>query len=143
MTQNPKDERESLYRLAQAMADDLLNASEEELIAEIIEDGRNPTEEAEAMRALIEKAARQNGKARLWAAKDAVATLHSGRRPAATNLGVVEARRKLASLLASEAARGLSMAARKETDMSDSDIFGMLADFEELGVLPGPKGSNS
>jgi hypothetical protein len=139
MTGNHKDNREALDRLMFAMVDDLLNASEDELIAEILEEGRNPTEEADAARMVIELAARQSGKARLMVAKDALAAAKSTRAQTVVRLDVAEARRRLAAILQQNAGNGVSLAARNESELSDSDVFGMLADFDELGVLPGTK----
>ena len=134
MTRNRKDDREALARLAAMLADDLLDSSDEEFVAELLEEGRNPTQEAEAMRAMIERAARGWGKARLAAAKAQIAVARPGASQKQAPPDTRDARRKLAALLAQDSARGLSMAARNESEMSDDDVFGMLADLEELGI---------
>ena len=43
MTGNQKKERNALDRLADALVDDILNASDEEVLAEAEEDGIDPT----------------------------------------------------------------------------------------------------
>ena len=137
MTGNPKDDRESLDRLAAAMIDDILEASDEDLIAEILEEGSNPTAEAEAMRGVIERAARECGKSLLREAKAAIAAAKDPEPKKVFSLDAAAARRKLAAILTRDPlARGLSMAARKESELSDSDVFGMLADIEEVEALP-------
>ncbi len=143
MTENRKDDREALDRLTAAMVDDLLQASDDELIAEILEEGRNPTEEAEAMRALIEQAARECGKVQLEIARALIASSRGSDPQKVVRLKVADARRKLASLLAQDSARGVLMAARAESELSDSDVFGMLADLEELGIRSEAEGSDS
>lgn len=128
MTDDPKDDREALERLTAAMVEDLLKASEEELTAEILDEGRNPSQEAEAMAAIIERAARRCGKLRLEAARDALKSAGKSK-PQASTADMGEARRRLAAILA---AGGVSMAARNESELSDNDVLGMLADIEEL-----------
>jgi hypothetical protein len=136
MTRNRKDHRQALVRLSVTLAEDVLNASDEEFIAELLKEGRNPTDEAQAMRGLIERAARDCGKARLAAAKAAISAERQGPPPGKAASDPKAARRQLASLLARNSIRSLSMAARNESEMSDADVIGMLADLEELGIVP-------
>ncbi|MGJ4973420.1 hypothetical protein ACQR1N_30885 [Bradyrhizobium sp. HKCCYLRH1073] len=128
MTDDPKDDREALERLTAAMVEDLLKASEEELTAEILDEGRNPSQEAEAMASFIERAARRCGKLRLQTARDALKSAGKSK-PQASTADMGESRRRLAAILA---AGGVSMAARNESELSDNDVLGMLADIEEL-----------
>jgi hypothetical protein len=144
MTRNRKDYREALARLSVTLAEDVIKASDEEFVAELLEEGRNPTDEANAMRALIERAAHDCGKARLAAAKAAISSERQGPSPRRVSTDPRVARRQLASLLAQNSTRSLSMAARNETEMSDADVIGMMADLEELGIVPdGNEGSDS
>jgi hypothetical protein len=136
MIRNSKDHREALARLSVTLAEDVLNASDEEFVAELLEDGRNPTDEAKVMRGLIERAARDCGKSRLAAAKAAISAERQGPPPGKSPSDPKVARHQLASLLARNSTRSLSMAARNESEMSDADVVGMLADFEELGIVP-------
>lgn len=134
MTANRKDDREAIDRLMSAMVDDLLNMPEEELIAEALSEGHNPTEEAEAMRAVIEQAARACGQSRLKAAKDAVAAARARQNQNVVRLDASAARQRLAAILAQNVDSGVSLAARNQSQLSDADVFGMLADLEELGI---------
>jgi hypothetical protein len=143
MTANCKDDREALDRLMSVLVDDMLNAPEEELIAEILAEGRNPTEEAEAVRVAIEEAARRCGRSRLKAAKDALAVVWATPNQNVVRLDAVAARQRLAAILKQKVDSGVSLAARNQTQLSDSDVLGMLADLDALGVAPETSDSES
>lgn len=137
MTGKPKDAREALRRLADALAEDVLNAPDEQVLEDAAEIYGNADRLAADMLRLFEQTASEQGKARLAAARAAIATEH--RRPARTvRLDPAAARRRLHQLIAAdpETARKLTMTARKGEGLSDDDVYGMLEDFEELGVSP-------
>src|SRR5271167_2089769 len=99
MTSPADKDEDALARLSQALAQDILAASDESILAEVKDDGGDPAAIAAAARALFEQAAVASNKALLSAAKAAVA---ADRRP---SVGVVQldaaaARRRLAHLLA-------------------------------------------
>ena len=86
---------------------------------------------------LFEETASEQGKARLAAARAAITA--GRRRPAQRKrLDPAGARRRLQQAIAAdpETAKKLTLAARKGEGLSDEDVYGMLEDFEELGVLP-------
>ena len=130
--------RAALGRLADALVEDILNASDEEMLAEARHDHADPDAVVTAMRVQFEKAVLAAGKARLDAARAAVA----GLRPAGavTRLAPAEARQRLERAMTQdpETARKLTLAARKGEGLSDSDVTGMLEDLAELGLIPGP-----
>lgn len=130
--------RAALGRLADALVEDILNASDEEMLAEARHDHADPDAVVAAMRVQFEKAVLAAGKARLDAARAAVA----GLRPAGavTRLDPAEARQRLERAMTQdpETARKLTLAARKGEGLSDSDVTGMLEDLAELGLIPGP-----
>ena len=141
MTGTRKDVREELQRLMSAIADDLTHASEQEISEDIVADGRNPTDEAEAVKKLIEEAAKQCGKDRLAAAKDAVkASKNENRSSNVSKLEASVARRQLTAVVKQ---RGISLAARNESQLSDDDVRSTLDDLEELGILPDGKGADN
>ena len=133
MTGKDKKERRALDRLADAFVDDILEASDEEILAEFTESHGDPAKNAAEMRALFEKAVLVINKRRLKAAQAAVTAnarpAHSG--PA---IDINEARQRLRRILAGAVDPRLTLAARKESELSDSDVLGMLDDLRELGI---------
>ena len=133
-----KSDRTALARLANAFVEDVLNASDEDIMAEAREDHLDPATAAAHARALFEKAAATAGKGRLAAARSA---LSQGRRPATvTRLDAAESRRRLQQALTRDPdlARRLTLAARKDQGqgLSDNDVRGLLEDLTELGIMP-------
>jgi hypothetical protein len=143
MTDN-KD-HEGLERLRDVLVEDILAASDDSILAETKQDGGDPEAVAASMRALFEKTVAASGKARMSAAKAAVAAdrRHSA---AVIPLNPAAARRLLERVLAHdpETASKLTMAARKgkSGELSDDEVRGLLEDFQELGALPPPDEAN-
>jgi hypothetical protein len=139
MTGNPNDARDALRRLADALAEDTLKAPDDEVLRDASEIYGDTDKLAADMLRLFEETASEQGKARLAAARAAITA--SRRRPAQqSRLHPAEARRRLQRAIAAdpETAKKLTMAARKGEGLSDEDVYCMLEDFEELGVIPPP-----
>jgi len=144
MTGNPNDAREALRRLADALAEDTLNAPDEEVLQDAAEIYGDTDKLAADMLRLFEQTASEQGKARLAAARAAIAA--SRRHPSGqARLDPSEMRRRLQQAVAAdpETARKLTVAARKGEGLSDEDVYGMLEDFEELGVIPSSDAQDS
>jgi hypothetical protein len=141
MTGPGNSDREALDRLADALIEDILAASDEAILAEVKEDGEDPEAVAATTRALFEKIVAAKGKARMAAAKAAVAADRT-RSAAVIPLNPAEARRLLDRALARdpETANKLTIAARKGKggELSDDEVRSLLEDFQELGALPPP-----
>lgn len=137
MTDSADKELNELARLKKALIDDILDASDESIIAEARQDGHDPAALAVATRALFEKAALASNKAALAAARAAVAA-DRGRTANVMRLDPAAARQRLARLVAQQPEAAMTMAARKSkpSDLSDEEVFGLLEDFEELGISP-------
>jgi len=137
MTGKPTSDREALRRLADALADDVLNTSDQEVLAEAAEEYGDTKQLAANMRALFERTCAAAGKAKLAAAR---AALNGDRRraPSRRRLDPSAARRLLQQVLTAhpETAQKLTYAARRGEGLSDEDVFSMLDDLEELGVIP-------
>jgi hypothetical protein len=107
------------------------------VLAEAAEEYGDTKQLAVNMRNLFERTCAEAGKARLAAARAAV---DAGRRrvPSRRRLGASAARRLLDRVLTAhpETASKLTYAARKGEGLSDEDVFSMLEDLEELGVIP-------
>lgn len=134
MTGNNKKERAALDRLADAFVNDILTTSDEDILAEFRESHGDPARHAAEMRDLFEKSIIAANKRRLTAAKAGAA---AARAPVAALADIADARRRLRAVLdAPDLPTGLTLAARKENELSDSDIAGMLDDLRELGIVP-------
>jgi hypothetical protein len=137
-----KDEkaREALRRLDEAFVEDILETSDQEILAEFQKHHGNPAQYAVTMRARFEKTVLSANKGRLKAARTALDAAASSARQAANVIDIAEARRKLRDIVSSGVAAGkLTMAARNENELSDADVFTMIADLRELGLWPEDK----
>lgn len=144
MTGKPKTERSALDRLADALVEDILSASDKDILAELRETGSDPERHAADMRARFEKSLIAANKRRLAAARAGVAASHlpAGMPVPAIDIGVARARLR-AALNVPGVGQKLTLAARKESELSDADILSMLDDLRELGVLPEDGGNGS
>lgn len=138
MTGKGKKERVALDRLADVLVDDILSASDEDILAEFREACGDPNQNAAEMRALFEKSVLASNKKRLVAAKAAAAAnRRSSTTSAATPIDMAAARARLRAVVDTPGLpQKVTLAARKENELSDADILGMLEDLRELGVLP-------
>ncbi len=138
MTRKGDKERIALSRLANALSDDILNASDEDILADFTEAGEDPDQNATEMKALFERTVLLANKKRLSAAKAGAASVREVfLRPVAVSVDVQAARARLRKMLdAPTGTQRVTLAARKESEMSDADVLGMLEDLVELGVLP-------
>ena len=130
----PEDkDREGLERLDKELIEDILAASDDEILAEARDDGADPEAVASAMRALFEDTVAATRKVRLAAAKAAVA---ADRMRPGTDLpsDPTEARRLLERVLAHHG--DLTTAARKGRGgtLSDEEVYGLLQDFRDVGI---------
>jgi DNA-binding TFAR19-related protein (PDSD5 family) len=137
MTEPTKSNREALTRLADDLADDILNTSDADILAEIRESNDDPKKIAAATRSLFDQASTSVAKNRMIAARRAMAANQRSPSPV-VRLDSNEARRRLNNVLLAhpEAAEKLTLAARKGEGLSDNDVQGMLEDLEALGVIP-------
>src|SRR5579862_4701310 len=114
MTGKPNDARDALRRLADALAEDILGAPDDEVLRDAFEIYGDTDKLAADMLRLFEKTASEQGKARLAAARPAITGAR--RRPAQQRrLDPADARRRLQQAIAAdpETAKKLTMAARK------------------------------
>jgi hypothetical protein len=140
-----KKERAALDRLADLFVDDVLSASDEDVLAEFEEMHGDPDQNAAEMRALFEKSLLRSNKKRLVAAKAAAAENRSPSSVSTTApIDMQAARARLRAIVdAPGLPQKITLAARKESELSDLDILGMLEDLEELGILPPDDSRNS
>jgi hypothetical protein len=138
MTGKGKKERAALDRLADVLVDDILNASDEDVLTEFKETHGDPDYNAAEMRALFERSVLASNKKRLAAARiGAAAKRHPPTGFAATPIDMQAARARLRAIMDTPGLpQKVTLAARKENELSDADILGMLEDLRELGILP-------
>lgn len=135
MTDTDKKGQKALGRLADVLIEDVLAASDEEILAEFVETHGDPAKNAAEMRALFEKSALKANKSRLHAAKAGLVASRAPK-PAANVVSIANVRERLRLALAScPPGIKLTLAARNENELSDADVLGMLQDLEELGVI--------
>jgi hypothetical protein len=134
MTSDKRNKRIALDRLADALVEDILRTSDEEILAEFQESEGDPDRHAIEMRNLFERSIIAANKHRLAAAKvGAAASRTIGTK--VTNIG--DARARLRAVLdAPNLPPQFTLAARKENELSDFDIASMLDDLRELGIIP-------
>jgi hypothetical protein len=130
-----KKRRDALAHLANILIEDVLAASDQEMLAEFAEENGDAKQNAEEMRALFEKSVLRTNKQRMRDARAGLAARRSEvRESKVVSLENVRGRFKRA-LAACPADIKLTLAARNENELSDSDILGMLQDLEELGIV--------
>jgi hypothetical protein len=132
MTPDDND-RKALEHLNEALVQDILETSDDDILAEAKEDGADPEAIAAASRALFEASVAAGKKARLAAAKVAAAA-DRGQRVPSVPIDPTEARRLLERVLARQ--DGLTAAARKARGgaLSDDEVYGLLQDFRDVGI---------
>jgi hypothetical protein len=134
-----KKERAALGRLTEFLVDDILKLSDEDVLDEFKEIYGDPDANAAELRAIFEKSVLLSNKERLAIARMGVV---KNARPSAlageaTAIDMQSARARLRALIDTPGLRSkITLAARKEGELSDDDILGMLEDLRELGILP-------
>ena len=135
MSANPKDERDALRRLADSLAEDILKASDDDVLEGAAEAHGDPDKLAADMRKLFEQTESEAGKAKLAVARAAAATYRT-RPPRSVRMDPAEIRRRYRAIVANDPDAHRTLAARNGEEPSDEDMLSALEDFEELGVVP-------
>lgn len=129
-----KEAQRALQNLRRAMADDIIETSDEEILAQFAEDIGSPEENAARMRALFERTVLLANKGRLQVARAGAAASKVSR--AASTIPIADARARLRQVLDAHAHdKSFMLAARKESELSDADVLDMLEAMRELGLL--------
>jgi hypothetical protein len=137
VTKKGDKERAALDRLADFLVEDIFDVSDEEILAEFEASHGSLAVNTAEMRELFDRSLLISSKKRLAAAKAGL--IESRRRRAAVKSGSLDVQKARTYLRAIVDAPGLpqkiTLAARKESELSDSDIFGLIEDLQELGIL--------
>jgi hypothetical protein len=131
-----KKARDQLLRMDDFVMDDLFSISDEELLKEAMEDGVDLAVVGESGRKALERAQLIVGKRRMVLVRQDMEA--DSRKPALKPVGGTT-QAGLQGILARNkaAASKLTMAARNESGSLEDDAEGILADFIELGAIPG------
>jgi hypothetical protein len=130
----PENKKAGLDRLKQAMVEDILKASEEEILAQFAEDFGSPEANAARMRARFEDTVLLANKDRLLAARAGAAARDIFEQVPA--IPIDEARERLRRVMFAHADdKSFTLAARKESELTDADVRELLAVMHELGLL--------
>jgi hypothetical protein len=138
MTSRNDKFRWPMDRLKDAFLDDIITMSEEELLAEAREAGIDPVRHGAEMRAKFEHSLLVSDKARMAAAREGVARgrLSDSSGLKGRDVDMANARARLRAAIDRGASLGLTIAARNESELSDSDVLSQLDDLIELGIIP-------
>lgn len=128
-------QRQSGFRgIGRHFVEDIMQASDDEILAQYAEDIGEPEANAARMRAMVERTVLLANKDRLHAAR-AGASANKTTQPQPV-IPIAEARERLRQALASNAHDdNFTLAARKETELSDADVLDMLQAMRELGII--------
>jgi uncharacterized membrane protein len=139
MTDKRSDERRKLVLLADALFEDLIAASDEDILNEVAEAGGDGATISDQMRAGFEETVAQARKERMKEAKAGRKAAQASR-VIADVVDISAARRALKQAFKQE---GLSMAARNETesDLTDEEVLRKYSDLIRLGVIDTDKGN--
>lgn len=136
MIGKPKTALGALDLLVDTLVEDILSAPDEDILAEMRESETDLEAYAADMRALFEKNLIVANKKKLAAARAGVASVQRQAGGASAVIDIAAARARLRAVLDAPGVVGkLTVAARKESELSDADILSMLDDLRELGVL--------
>jgi hypothetical protein len=134
--------QEKLWRLADALIDDVLSTSDEDILRELDEDDCAEALKAE-ITADIEAAKARLGKAKLAAARRAVSSERRTTRPQ-HRFTPQQARTRLSTAMAgSAAASRVTLAARHGGAVPDEDLEGLIEDASDLGMDLGDHPENN
>lgn len=129
----PKQNKKT-YDIFDIMVDDILEATDEEIINEAIEDGVDIDKE-------VFKTKRIFNKCRYDIAKNIVEDKKRGEGRTSNTVSIEDARQKINDVIKNnpEALENFTKAARSGEDIPDDDIIGYYEDLAELGFFDGEK----
>jgi len=137
MTGKKTPDRDALGRLADVLVEDILTTPDESILAEFRESGGDPDRQAAEMLELFETTILLLNKGRLAVAKAGASKANKERVSSKAVVDLAEARMLLRAIGDRLSVSGqLTLAARKESELSDDDVLRMLEAFHELGISP-------
>lgn len=137
MTRKPTP-GQKLLPLADALVEDWMSLSDEEVFAEFRTDGFDPEVIASELRAHIHDLVAENGKARLARARERLAEARADRTTSnVLNLPISRKQEILAQFAANDGRLRdrMTMAARKGEGASEREVDNILRDLRDLGAI--------
>ncbi len=135
--QKPTPEK-ALANFEDAMLENLLETSEEDLRAEVIAEGGSPDALVAVMRARLAAATEECKGLRLAEAKAGLEAFRNGAETKVVTFDLARQRERLNAMRQGDpAASGMMMAARKGLGLSEHDENGLLEDLADLDRLDG------
>lgn len=117
------------------IVEDIFGASDEDILAEAIEDGIDPAAKAAELRAKALSTLREAKRGRLAMEREAYEKDKSSPPPSKARPPIEEIKSLVQRLISSGAPNGLSLAFRKGQKLSDSDWEGLWDDMIEKGLI--------
>lgn len=137
MTRKP-DNKPDLFRFADALVDDLMAVSDEDLLSEVREDGANPEALAKELREKIEARIAADNKARLASAREEMNAARAARASSGVvSLPLARKQQILGQFAANDGQlrQRLTMAARKGEGASEREVDDILRNLLDLGAI--------
>lgn len=137
MTRKP-DDRPTLFQFADALVDDLMATTDDELLNEVREDGADPEALARELRDQIEAKLAIESKARLATARQGLDAVRATRLSSSVvSLPLARKQQILGQFAANDGQlrQRLTMAARKGVGASEREVDEILRDLLDLGAI--------
>jgi crotonobetainyl-CoA:carnitine CoA-transferase CaiB-like acyl-CoA transferase len=132
-----KKHLEMLQRLTDALAEDVLSATDEEILQEAAEDYNDPVKEIRDAREIFEKARSTVAEARLKVTQEtARREKQHSRKLLSLNSSVARHKLQPSSRAKLDAETEFALAAQKIQDLSDADVLGTLKNLHKPDVKP-------
>lgn len=137
MNGRKNDPREELAKLTDSLVEDILETTDDEILAEAAEDFDDVDAVIDHARELIEEAIVEAGKQRMHSAKEAVRTRKQREAPNVVHLTEDKKREILKSFVAKQpqSIEKITQAARKEGELTGDDLDAMLEALFQLGAI--------
>jgi hypothetical protein len=135
MTNSRRDYDKELKRVEESFVQDILARSDSEILAEMAEDG-NASQALARVRDLVRRVLDASGKAKMAAARAAMK--HAARKPAALIALPLSQKKEILRRLeggSSAVPRQITLAARNQDQLSESDLDEILQNLRDLGVI--------
>lgn len=124
--------------IAEAVTDDVMAATDEQILAEAVDEGVEPASVAEQMRSTTLAKLRKIKRSRLEKARTVYQQESKGP-PAKVRPSLDEMRNRVMELIRGGAGGDLSLAFRNGKELTNSDLEGLWDDLQELGLLDDDK----
>ncbi|MBK9131260.1 MAG: hypothetical protein IPM20_06430 [Gammaproteobacteria bacterium] len=127
--------QDQLFLLREELADDAMNMTDEEILAESRKKGLDPDTAANRIRAVLNNAVLESGRQRMQKARAGLHSQNKVHPMRDTSMDIHRAKTILKSAAANDPQVQLTLAARNGGESSDNDILSLVQDLLELGII--------